>query len=240
MAARGSLTFCAAGRKGAPMADPSPDFAADALPLVQRLALSYAPRRARAQVGALWLLDRRLAGILQAQGEAMIAQIKLAWWRDRLSDDPARWPQGEPLLALLKTGEVAPRDFLPLVDGWEALLAEHLTAAGVDEFAAGRAAAWRAVALAFGHPQAADAAAQAARETSYFDLAVHLGTEGEAAAARQLALACKWRRPQLPRALRPLAVIHALSARALRRESPDLLDGAGAGLLALRTGLIGR
>ncbi|MXO72232.1 hypothetical protein [Alteraurantiacibacter buctensis] len=221
------------------MSDPATDFAADALPLPQRLALSYAPRGARTLVGALWLLDRRLAGILQAQGEVMIAQIKLAWWRDRLGEDPALWPAGEPLLGLLRNGEVAPRDFVPLVDGWEALLAEDLTAAGVDEFAAGRAAAWRALALAFGAPQAADAAAQAARETSYFDLAMHLGTEAEAAAARQLALACKWQKPNLPRALRPLAVIHALSARALRRGSAEL-GGAGAGLLALRTGLLGR
>lgn len=212
----------------------------ESLPLPQRLALAYAPRSSRAQVVALWLLDQRLAAILQAEGEALIAQIKLAWWRDRLGEDPALWPAGEPLLALLRKGKVPPTSFVPLVNGWEGLLAEDLTAAAVDEFAAGRAAAWQAVALAFGDNDAAAAAAQAAREISYLDLAMHLGNEAEAAAARQIALACKWRPARLPRTLRPLAVVHALGARALHRGSAELLDGKGAGLLALRIGLLGR
>lgn len=222
------------------MADQHPVSASDPLPLPRRLALAYAPRRSRDAVLTLWLLDQRLAGILQAQGEVLIAQIKLAWWRDRLGEDPNQWPRGEPLLALLQTGKVPPRSYLPLVDGWEALLAEDLTAAGVDEFAAGRAACWQALALACGCPEAAAAAAVAARETSYFDLAMHLASDTEATAARQLAMACKWRPARLPRALRPLAVIHALSRRALTSGSPELLDGPGAGLLALRIGLLGR
>jgi phytoene synthase len=212
----------------------------EALPLPHRLALSYAPQRSRGQIAALWQLDQRLAAILQAQGEALIAQIKLAWWRDRLSEDPAIWPAGEPLLAQLRSGKVQPRAFLPLVDGWEALLAEKLTASGVDEFATGRAAAWQAVALAFAGPDAASRAAAAAREISYFDLALHLGSEAEAAAARKLAQACKWHQIRLPRTLRPLSVIHDLSRRALFSGSAELLDGPGAGLLALRIGLFGR
>lgn len=222
------------------MPEISPNLPIEGLPLPQRLALSYAPRRSRAQIAALWQLDQRLAAILQAQGEALIAQIKLAWWRDRLSEDPASWPAGEPLLAQLRNGKVAPRAFLPLVDGWEALLAEELTASGVDEFATGRATAWQALAGAFGNQDAAAVAATAARETSYFDLALHLGNEAEAGAARKLAQACKWQPARLPRTLRPLAVIHALSRRALLGGSPELLDGPQAGLLALRIGLLGR
>lgn len=234
------LTFAAVDRMGARMVDQATVLAVEALPLPLRLALSYAPRSSRAQVAALWQLDQRLAAILQARGEAIIAQIKLAWWRDRLGEDPAIWPAGEPLLAQLQTGKVAPREFLPLVDGWEALLGEELTAAAVDEFAAGRAAAWQAVANAFADPDAATMAATLAREISYFDLAAHLDSEAEAAAARKLALACKWHPARLPRALRPLAVIHALSRRALSRGAPELLDGPRAGLLALRIGLFGR
>ena len=212
----------------------------ESLPLVQRLALSYAPRRARGDVLALMLLDNRLAAILRAQGEVMISQIKLAWWRDRLGDDPANWPAGEPLLELLRAGQVAPRAYLPMVDGWERLLDEELTASGVREFAEGRAAAWSALAEAYQAPAAAPSAAQAAREISYLDLALHLGKAEEMRAARQLALACKWHCPRLPRALRSLAVLHALSRRALKRESSELLDGSGAMLVALRTGLFGR
>lgn len=210
------------------------------LALPQRLALAYAPQRSRADIATLWQLDSRLAGILQSRGEALIAQIKLAWWRDRLAEDPQAWPVGEPLLQLLRNGKVPPRAYLPLVDGWERLLDDNLTAATVREFAAGRAAAWRAVAEAAGAGGAVEAVDQAVREISYLDLALHLGDEAEAKAARQLALACKWHRPQLPRALRPLAVLHALSARALQSGTHDLLDGPRAGLLALRIGLFGR
>lgn len=222
------------------MSETNPNLPVEALPLPQRLALSYAPRSSRGQIAALWQLDQRLAGILQARGEVMIAQIKLAWWRDRLGEHPETWPVGEPLLALLRTGKVPPRAFVPLVDGWEGLLAEDLTASAVDEFATGRAAAWQAVAQAFSGQEAAAQAATAARETSYFDLALHLASEAEAAAARKLALACKWHQARLPRPLRPLAVIHALSARALRNDSAELLDGPRAGMLALRIGLFGR
>lgn len=210
------------------------------LPLPQRLALAYAPRRSRGDIAALWQLDCRLASILQSRGEALIAQIKLAWWRDRLAEDPQAWPVGEPLLQMLRDGKVPPRAYLPLVDGWERLLDEDLTAATVREFAAGRAAAWCAVAQAAGAIGAVEAVEQAAREISYLDLSLHLGNEAEARAAQQLALACKWHRPRLPRALRPLAVLHALSARALRSGARDLLDGPRAGLLALRIGFVGR
>jgi phytoene synthase len=188
----------------------------------------------------MWQLDGRLAAILRAKGEALIAQIKLAWWRDRLGEQTANWPAGEPLLQVLRKGKVPPQEYLPLVDGWERLLDEDLTASTVREFAAGRAAAWVAVAEAAGAGGADEAVAQAAREISYLDLAHHLGNEAEARAALQLAMACKWHRPRLPKALRPLAVMHALSARALRAESRDLLDGPRAGFLALRIGLFGR
>lgn len=211
------------------------------LSVAQRLALSYAPRKWRADVLALWLLDERLAATLRARSEVLIAQIKLAWWRDRLGDDPAQWPKGEPLLELLAAIRTPPAAFLPLVDGWERLLGEELGAADVREFAEGRARGWHALAVACGADEAVGkAAAQAAREVSYADLAMHLSNPAEAQAARQLAVACKWHRPCLPRALRPLAIIHALSRRALDREGADLLDGAGAALLALRIGLFGR
>lgn len=211
------------------------------LAIARRLALSYAPRRWRADVLALWLLDERLATILRARGEVLIAQIKLAWWRDRLGDDPAAWPRGEPLLELLAAITTPPAGFLPLVDGWERLLGEDLNASDVREFAEGRARAWQALATACGATQGEGmAAGRAAREVSYADLAMHLSNPDEAEAARQLALACKWHRPRLPRPLRPLAIIHALSRRALDRGQADLLDGPGGAMLALRIGLLGR
>ncbi len=205
------------------------------LPLVQRLALSYAPVATRNPALALLTLDHRLSTILRQGGEPVIAQIKLAWWRERLGENPDRWPTGEPLLQALRTWPVGPLSLVPLVDGWEALLADELTMAGIEEFAAGRALAWQALA-----PQGAAAlAGQAAREWALADLALHLG-EAEAGAARRLAMEGKPTDARLPRALRPLAVLRGLARRALEHGSGDLLDGPGAGLVALRIGLFGR
>ncbi|MCL6251975.1 hypothetical protein M3P36_13090 [Altererythrobacter sp. KTW20L] len=206
------------------------------LPLVQRLALSYAPARARGNELALLMLDHRLATILRQGGEPVIAQIKLAWWRERLGEHPDAWPAGEPLLEALRRWPAPLATLAPLVDGWEALLADELTLSGIEEFAAGRAAAWQALAPA----DQASAAGQVAREWALADLAMHLGKEGEAGAARRLVLTGPSRAVRLPRALRPLAVLHRLARRAIERDSSDMLDGPGAGLVALRIGLFGR
>lgn len=211
----------------------------ETLPVAQRLALSYAPRSARGHVLTLLALDNRLAGILRQRGETIIAQMKLAWWRDRLGEEPAAWPRGEPLLARIAELPFAPARLLPLVDGWEALLAEQLTASGVEEFAQGRALAWQALGEACA-AQAGNPVERAAREWSYVDLAHNLGDAQEARAARDQARACKWRKARLPRALRPLQVLHALSRRALERGSGELLDGPGAAWLAIRVGITGR
>lgn len=215
------------------------------LPLAQRLALSYAPRAAREDTLTLLALDNRLGAILRTRGEAIIAQIKLAWWRDRLADDRANWPGGEPLLARLAGWSGDTRLLLPLVDGWEALLTERLDRARIDEFAQGRAASWSALGAGL-RVAAADLPRieQAAREWALSDLSLHLGDADERRLARAAAGERERERerslPRLPRALRPLAVLGGLARRALRRDAPELLDGPGAALLALRIGLSGR
>lgn len=208
------------------------------LPIAQRLALSYAPAASRESILTLMLLDQRLAGILRSRGEAIIAQMKLAWWRDRLGEDPQGWPAGEPLLERLRDWPVSPGKLLPLVDGWEVLLADEFLPAVLAEFARGRALAWRALAGAFRADR--DRAEQAAFEWALADCALHLDDPQDAAAARRVALQEDWAAPRLPRALRPLAVLHGLSRRAMVRESAELLDGPAAGLLAIRVGVTGR
>lgn len=206
------------------------------LPISQRLALSYAPAAARAAVRALLLLDNRLATILRQGGEPVMAQIKLAWWRDRLGENPQLWPKGEPLLEALRQWPADPAQLLPLVNGWEGLLGEELTIAAIEEFAQGRALAWAALV-----PEARRGAVMAAaRAWALGDLALNLGQAEEAGAARRLALASKGQTTRLPRAVRPLAVLGVLTRRALERSSGELLDGPRAGLLALRIGLFGR
>lgn len=211
----------------------------ETLPLPQRLALSYAPRACRADTLALLALDTRLAGIVRGDGEVIIGQMKLAWWRERLQQEPDDWPVGEPLLALLQKGKVDVSRLTPLVDGWEALFGEILDRDVIEAFAAGRARLWETLAQAHGAQETPEAA-QAAREQAMSELACNLGSEDEAALAVEVAREQAWERGGLPRALRPLAILHGLSRRALARGSEDLLDGPGAMATVLRIGLTGR
>ena len=87
-----------------------------------RLALAYAPRTARPAWLAVLALDQRLAGIVRSAREPLLAQIKLAWWRERLAEPVARWPQGEPLLSALAAWDGQAAALVALVAGWEAVL----------------------------------------------------------------------------------------------------------------------
>jgi phytoene synthase len=205
---------------------------ADELPLAARLALSYAPSRARQANLTLLLLDARLAAILRQRGEPIIAQLKLAWWRDRLGEDAKLWPSGEPLLERLRSWPGALPELVALVDGWERLLDEQLGEQAIEEFAQGRAVGW--LALASGERVWATA-----RRWALLDLALHLDA-GEEREFVELAARAIPVKAGLPRDVRPLAVLHTLAQRALDRGSNDLLDGPSAGLAALRSGLFGR
>ena len=217
-----------------------PDNLDEDLPLVQRLALSYAPAAARHHMVTLLALDARLAGILRQQSETIITQIKFAWWRDRLTEDRAKLPGGEPLLARLSTWPGDTRALVPLVDGWEAMLAETLDQQAIEDFASGRAGGWAALSGSLAASDAGPEAERTAREWAIADLALHLGPGEERDAATSFARSLPWRAARLPRALRPLAVLHGLAKRALARGSGELLDGPGAMLVALRIGASGR
>ena len=110
------------------------------LPPVQRLALAYAPTRARPAWLALLALDTRLAQQVRSAREPMLTQIRLAWWHDRLREPVSAWPQGEPLLVALADWRGQHGSLAQLVDGWEMLLGEApLTDAALEGFVAGRA-----------------------------------------------------------------------------------------------------
>ena len=99
--------------------------------------LVMVPRAERAAVTALWRLEARLFDVVAYRSEVMLAQIKLAWWRERLaqvSADPAALPKGEPLLAALAVHWHGRAALSPLVDAYEAIMlaedADMLSAAG--------------------------------------------------------------------------------------------------------------
>ena len=208
------------------------------LPPVPRLALAYAPRRARGAWLALLALDARLGQQLRAGREPILTQIRLAWWRDRLGEDAGAWPKGEPLLVALSAWAGQHGQLGALVDGWEMLLGEApLPPGALAAFVAGRAAAMQALAVVLERPDAAETAHRAGAGWAIADLAGHLSHPDERAAALMLAEKHDWRRARLPRVLRPLAVLHGLGARRLEDGHAD--RGAGTLLAALRIGVLG-
>jgi phytoene synthase len=208
------------------------------LPPLSRLALAYAPRSSREDWLSLLTLDARLAGIVRTAREPMLAQLRLAWWRDRLSSDPSTWPKGEPLLARLAGWGESAQSLSALADGWEGLLGDApLPADALAEFARGRAGAVRALALR--HGADSEAAAQVASRWALADLALHLGDPVEQDTVRDLLMKCAGGQA-MPKALRPLAVMAKLNERAVRKGASDALFGPGALLAAIRAGLFGR
>lgn len=210
----------------------------ETLPPAHRLALAYAPRRARGPTLALLALDARLAGIVRQQGEPIIAQMKLGWWRERFSQPPSGWPAGEPLLAELATLGTSAQYLGVMVDGWEALLAEVLDPPSVEAFAAGRAGGWLAVADRIAPRADREAVSRSASDWALADLAVNLTDPGE----RQLALTRigAVHQTRMDPALRPLVVLRGLALRAAQRGARTVVDGPGAALTALRLGFSGR
>ncbi|MEO6388963.1 MAG: hypothetical protein ABIT16_09085 [Croceibacterium sp.] len=207
------------------------------LPPAQRLALAYCPARARPATLALLALDDRLASILRAQREPIASQMRLAWWRDVLARPQPEWPLGEPLLEALRSWHDASA-LGPLVDGWEALLSDHLAPPVITEFIAGRAQAFVALARELGVAQA-DSAEPAARTWALADLAAHVSNADER--AQVIDFGRSFPPPtRLEAPLRPLAVLAKLGSISLAHGGAPLLGGPRSLFAALRTGITGR
>lgn len=101
------------------MTDPNLDIAPPT-----RLAITYAPAHIQPAFTFMLQLDMRFADILRKAREPMIAQIKMAWWRDAFAKAPHLRPTGEPLLhALNETDGYVPLSALEaLASSWEILL----------------------------------------------------------------------------------------------------------------------
>ncbi|MEO6041772.1 MAG: hypothetical protein ABIP41_07725 [Croceibacterium sp.] len=208
----------------------------ETLPLPQRLALAYASPRSRELCTALFALDARLAAIVRGRREPLAAQVRLAWWRDRLAEPASAWPVGEPVLGALRNWrDPAPLAGLP--GAWEGLLSDELTGPVISELVTARARAWVCLARQIGAARDTDVEL-AGRWWACADLAANLSAEPE----RALVLASARTLPpppRLPAALRPLAVLARLGHAALARGGAQLLGGPRSMLLALRTGLTG-
>ncbi|NCP17979.1 MAG: hypothetical protein GW855_02320 [Erythrobacter sp.] len=203
------------------------------------LAMAYARQESRPVLEDLFALDRRLADAVRQASEPIIAQMKLAWWRDRFAQDRGDWPKGEPLLARLAAWDADVSRLATLVDGWEGLLAEGpLTEGAIFAFAEGRADAWALAARAL---DAGDSGTprEAAQAWSCADLAQHCSEPVDAQRVRDVARArLSGTGERLPGALRPMAVLGALGRRSLRTGRP-ILSGPADFLAAVRAGMLG-
>lgn len=209
-----------------------------ALPPEQRLALAYARGEGKAVFLGLMALDARLATIVRASREPMLAQLRLAWWREQLAAPAGQRPEGEPLLALLDSWGDERAALAALVDGWEALLGEApLGESALGEFAEGRAAACIALARRLAPASNSEEAARAGRNWSLADLAARVSHPDERAASTDLAARQDWSRPRLARPLRPLLVLHGLASHG--RGGEGLVNGPASLLHAIRLGLFG-
>ena len=182
------------------------------LPPLLRLAVAYAPGPARAAWTALVVFDHRLARAVAGASSPLIAQLKLAWWRDRMRESASRWPESEPLLAALAAFD-GERDALEaLVDGWEGSIGEEADAGALDRLGDARAGAVAALARTLDCPVDRDAIASLARRWTMPDAA-------QSAAVR------------LPRAVRPLMIL---------ANAPPSGAGLVALLRIVRLGMLGR
>ncbi|MEW9855557.1 squalene/phytoene synthase family protein [Novosphingobium sp. M1R2S20] len=212
----------------------------NSLPAVSRLALVYAPRRAREQTLALLALDARLAELMRGSSEPMLAQLRLAWWREALERPTTGWPEGEPIFAALRSWQGQHSALVPLVDGWEALTAPPpLEANALKAFAEGRAAGSAALARTVGAEDNVEEARSLGRMWALEDLNMRLSRSDERELARTLAVEEPLALPRTGRALRPLRVIAALSRRRRVAANEAAASSPGAVVEALRRGLLG-
>ncbi len=203
-----------------------------------QLALALAPASLREGYTAALALDHRLARIASTAREPMLAQIRLAWWRDRLGEDVALRPRGDPVLDAVGRAWRGEEDGLrALVDGWEQMVGDAPGIAEAGHLAQAKARCFTSLARLAGQSEAEDKAALHGRAWGYADAAL-LSDRRDGICADYLEKEAAL--PRLPKALRPLALIGNLSRRALQRGGGALMGDRTSPLAAARIAMFGR
>lgn len=207
--------------------------------LIYRIANSYTPAEARPAVGTLLALDGQFAKFVFTASEPILAQMRLAWWRDRFAEPRENWPVGNPILSQLASWDADLAGLGPLVDGWEALLAnDPPESTDFEAYRDGRAAGWKVLADHLGVEADNRALTLASGRWSLADAAASISEAGARELARREGLAMPTA-PRLPRALRSLGVLETIGRRALESGAPPL-SRPGDLVSVLRRGLTGR
>lgn len=205
----------------------------ETLPPERELALAHTPAAVRDAMRIFLWFDQRLARIIGQASEPMLAQMRLAWWRDMLAKPAGERPQGDVVLDGISAHWQGREPALTsCVDGWERLLDEPpLSHEAASAFAAGRAAAFavldeQAPATAGWRWALVDAALNVEAETErgmLFDLARSIPAKGA-----------------LPHNLKGVAILDALARRSLEQGGRPLMEGRGAALTATRAAIFRR
>src|SRR3546814_1488089 len=128
------------------------------------------------------------AGLRRHSRAPMLAQLRLAWWRESMGRDHHEGPEGEPLLAALRSWNGGHKALTALVDGWEALTGPApLPPEALRPMAQGRAEAFAALAHVLDREHESRAAYRLGYPWVLADLAMRLGNAPERAAALSLA-----------------------------------------------------
>lgn len=215
------------------------DAADDLLPPEAELALAWSGAKVRGPLSIALQLDRRLSRIVARTHEPMLGQMRLAWWRDALGKPVIERPRGDAVLdgigALWAGREAA---LVAMVDGWEVLLtADQLGAQEIDTFAAGRGAFFAVLADAAAGPDLHERLGWAGRCWALADAAAGISDQTERAALVAAGRAAAGGVGRFPGELRGLAVLAALSRRALERGGRPLMEGRSAPLTVLRAAI---
>lgn len=212
----------------------------DLSPLAGLLAAYAGPGAERHR--AIWRYDARLADLTRTTSEAMIGQMRLAWWNDVIDDAAEAKGRGEPTVdALRATGAIRAPGLAAMLDGWEALVVEpEVGAAELQDYARGRGGGlFRALA---GSDDLPDWLERAGQVWALWDLSGHVGDDALAEAALTLARetmpanAGKWR-PEW----KPLRIAYMLARQdvLVGRRAPVGMP-RGLALRVFRIALVGR
>ncbi len=215
-------------------------FENDRLAPAERLALAYAPSASRSAMAAISALDARLARAAMEASEPIIAQMKLAWWRDRFDATSQHPPVVDPLVQSLAALQLAGTSLCAMVDAWElfAVAEDHRHVPWL-QWAEGRASGWAAVAARIAGPEWGETAQRAGQRWYLAEWAAGLSDPDLRAGIVEAGRGLGAKPVGLPRSLRPYAVLDALARRSLEHgEHP--LAGPAAMAVAMRVGIFGR
>jgi phytoene synthase len=215
-------------------------FAPDTIPLASKIALGYCPIAQRGALGAALALDYRLSQLVARTTEVLLGQMRLAWWRETLQHPLAARPQGDAVLDAIGV-HCAGREaaLIAMIDGWEVfLIADNLHPSAIQSFGRQRSAFFGELFPDHFSAEEEERIAVAAFRWAIADAAAGVSDASERAALIAAGAACPSSNKRLPKALRSLAVLDALSRRALRRGGRPLMEGRGAPLVALKAAIL--